>query len=927
MANSSNVIQSNKMPDSVNSYDLNPWEGELYQEVLHNSNQDEIDAVSDAFNADKLLEYYVQNGLMKELYQNTGFFVPQAELADDAVNYGQEKTTVGVDNGLGLFNQIKIYNFETHDDLANPPTYNTIKSGEYARLVELNDDGTVTDAQKILMSTKLSYVVGGLLATMGKNQHAGAAETITQMFLKAQGNADEVLRYLTPDGKSIYNLINEDGLDTSKVNMYFPEGFINLFGQWYLANKSLFEGGASEKIEPVINMTYNTSNPLPVRALNSSDFKFNFPSGASASVQSYYNTLQGIYGDMDALAGSLYTYTLNSFETVFNAKATMVSRYGTFDAANFYQEITFYFDTYNGHARLWCNITFIPVYKNKTGDSGLQFTNYDDTNINTGDVWPSNASNIIAGEMSPYGNLYWDTLNASSRANESGDIGVNSFTYNMGNPDMRIFGITPQAGRWYWDNLVSLGGGNADFDTDPNATEFDENSGLLSSFINSLSGNSSYKPKGNDNFPNYAMLNPLVGNQNINGSTTVSSQSGQLAALPTYADMTNTNYPWNSTPTTSINYVNQQQQQIQDLINNYIANHPELNADNSEIDLSNPSSGDSTGENATNTEETIIVDTAVPSTICEAYWLDSTDLGTISQRIWSESFYEDFIKRGAGCAIQEAVISLQTIYSFCALNAQNTTTIPMYIGGVNANLASPRLTMRYSETTLCDIQIKPLFQSYLDYTSVTYKLYLPAVGYVDLSAQDLLDGINSLGKTLRVKFVIDWFTGMGAYNLYSKTAAGQSVFLGSYQANFGSSIPLTQRNFQSAVQGCFQAVNGAAIGAATSGAAGAMLGAMPGLLNVAQNTFGSITQKGNFTANGAALGPKKIYLLRSYPNTAYTQDIRKFKNYPDYRACYIGNLKGSGLCSFETNNLKGSFSCTSEELEMIKSQLSEGVIL
>lgn len=906
------------------------WSIDDYKEILNKDHSSLLS--SDAIDNIRNIEYYYNNGKMSQLGKDFSITIPSNnvnEVVDKVILDESVILLMALKKGIGLYQTFTGGNIRNSDLLGTPPVADMSSGASYNRMIQENDDGTLSDSGMTLTSMKLTNMLSGYLASMGIQSKAGSMDEIAEKFITDNRGDSKFENWFAIDAGAnsyLFNLVQADSNDTDAVNFFAPNYIVDKFGEWVLTNHDLFEGGSSEKIQPDLNTAYNTSNPLPVRALTDSDFVLNRPSDATQ--QTYWDTMETNLGEsMSAIAANLYAYAYNNFVTAFNNNSTMTGRYGTFDAANFYQEVEFWFDPYNGNPRLDCRITFTPIYKNRTDDQGIEFTAYDDTNLNTGDIWTGGSTTVVTGQMSPFENKYWDTLTAFARRAWNGAIGDQSNT--MGNPTKRQFGITLSTNYWLFDNLLTEGAANTNFNFDSGATPYDENSGTLSSFINGLTGISNFLNKtgviDDDNkLWSYYIPNIL----NIANDTTTNTQAQQIAAKVKYKDIADDDEKQKETgmvlnPTGTAEKTKTNAREAADSI-----------ATTKDEALDIPLTDTAAEEMSNNQDLTtpilpaVSLPTVNANSFITAYNVSDGNLNAVGAKLWSADWLSILSALGTGDAISDAIISLNTVFSPVA---PSDTSQPLKIAGIQiGSETAGKISARYSSVTLGYIRIRSFFNNFMDY-ECTFELYLPGIGYITIDNSLILNGMSSGGRVIRVDFNIDWYTGEGVYVVYTTRLNNgtyeKTGIIGCYSANCGSSIPVTNRNFNQLIGNLAGAIGGIITAPASGGAS--LLAAGSGIAGVlgGGGMAGNISTKGSYTANALAAGPKSIFIRRTKPYSVYNQDIKNLKNLPDYRAAYLANLKGTGLTNIDSNTLKGAFTCTAQEMDEIKSLLESGVIL
>lgn len=925
------------------------WTTKQYKRVTNKYHSD-LSSV-DAFDNLRGIDYYYSTGSMSDLSKMFDITIPtniDVNIATTVPKEDMDIMVLSLKNGLGLFKTYIESNIKDSDLVGNPPVSDMGGSVSYNQMVNL-ENGTLTDTGMTLTAVRLQNMLEGYLGAMGVQPKAGSMNDVCAKFMDAYGDDVKLQNFAVINAGAdsyIYNLISKDANDSDAVNFYGPSYVVDKFGEWFLENHEMFEGSRTTE-PPTLSELYDVDNPLPISPAQLVDFS-NFKSaGLSGAHLTLYENFENAYGSFGAAVYQLYQHAFNAYKTAFDANASMVSKYGELDEENFYIYYKVELTTYNTIPCLYIIMDFIPYTKYRSGDCGVKFTDYDTDYMNTGYICPSQGRTIMAGQQWPSSsNKLWDTLRITSNMLLDGtfDVGSNMPDRKAGNPGIRYYGASTQSGEdykyWFGDN-ARLGGGNTNFNTDSTATPYDENSGTLSSFISTLSGVTDFLNKvdapGMDainklwNYYVPSLLNTLT-------EEYTTTQSSQIGTKIKYKDIADDEEKQQETgmilnPTGTLGKTKTNEKEMVDTIpttkENVDAKEKVVDKDLTEtidktkaeeLEQSNPDSS-----------SPIVPDVTLPtinaSSFITAYNVSDSNLNAVGNKLWSADWLSILQNLGAGDAISDAIISLNTVFSPIA---PSDTSQPLKIAGIQIGTETAgKISARYSSVTLGLIKTDSFFNNYLDY-ECTFELYLPGIGYVTIDNSLILKGVSSIrfGRTIRVDFVIDWYTGEGVYVVYTTRKENGSYMktgiIGCYSANCGSSIPVTNRSFNQLIGNLSSAVGGILAAPSTGGLS--MLGAAAGVF-AGGGMVGNISTKGSYTANALAAGPKSIFIRRTKPCNVYSGEIKNLKNLPDYRAVYLANLKGSGLTNIDSNTLKGSFTCTAQEMDEIKSLLEGGVIL
>lgn len=903
------------------------WTVEDYKEIL-NKNHDSLIS-SDAIDNIRNIEYYYNNGKMSQLERDSAISIISNNLSETGQRILIDDTAIlllALQKGIGLYQTFTGANIRNSSLLINPPEADMSSDTKYQRMIQENADGTLSDSGMTLTSIKLSNMLSGYLASIGIQSKSGSMDEITQKFVNDNKGDTKFENWLAVSGTSPYafNLLKADANDPDAVMFYAPNYFVDKFGEWILNNQELFEG-ARGKVNPVLNVTYDKDNRLPISALTAEDFIANIPPSDS-TMRDVYDAFVAQYGSFGAAVNELYQHTYSYLKSVYDANATLVARFGEMNQTDFLMEFKIYnLSLYNSTTpQMVCQLAVVPYLKNNSGnDNGIYFQNYDSTRVNTG-LWLNQNTVAFSGRTS---NGNTTIITARSVMDVDGNFDyITNWPY-YGTSNLSVWGLGADSGQvavCYSNNVI--GEGNANFNKDSTATPYDENSGTLSSFINGLTGLTNFLNKtgviDDDNkLWSYYIPNIL----NIDNKTTTNTQAQQIATKVKYKDIADddeknkdTGMVLNPTGTAEKTKINAKE-----------ATETIATEKDETLDISLTETQTQDISNNPDLTLPIVPDVTLPTvnanSFITAYKVSDSNLNAVGAKLWSADWLSILQNLGAGDAISDAIISLNTIFSPIA---PSDTSQPLKIAGIQIGTETAgKISARYSTVTLGYIKFKSFFNNYKDY-QCTFELYLPGIGYVTIDNSLILNNMSSGGRTIRVDFTIDWYTGEGVYVVYTTRKENGSYMktgiIGCYSANCGSSIPVTNRSFNQLIGNLSKAASDMWAAPATGGLS--MLGAAAGVF-AGGGMVGNISTKGSYTANALAAGPKSIFVRRTKPSSVFNQDIKTLKNLPDYRAAYLANLKGSGLTQIDSSSLKGAFTCTSSELDEIKSLLESGVIL
>ena len=240
------------------------------------------------------------------------------------------------------------------------------------------------------------------------------------------------------------------------------------------------------------------------------------------------------------------------------------------------------------------------------------------------------------------------------------------------------------------------------------------------------------------------------------------------------------------------------------------------------------------------------------------------------------------------------------------------------------------VTARFADIDMGSVTVKTTYDSYLDFSPYTrFKIYLPGVGLMDLSADDIMCPTDPETGTLKpvdestisVRYTLDLLTGLLVAFVFVN---GEMRY--QFPGKVGYNIPITGANYTSLVTGAVSAMAGLIGAAATGGlsapiTAGAISAAVSGTVNAMKP---EVHRGGNLSGDVSAMGEESPYLIYYRPNKPLVENQAAFTGFPSYKTGTISSFSGYTL--FLDAHIE-SVSCTSAERDEIMQLLKGGVII
>lgn len=260
---------------------------------------------------------------------------------------------------------------------------------------------------------------------------------------------------------------------------------------------------------------------------------------------------------------------------------------------------------------------------------------------------------------------------------------------------------------------------------------------------------------------------------------------------------------------------------------------------------------------------------------------------------------------------------------------------------IGAGVSMNKCSSQFMSFDFGYLQTPAYWKQALDYSPYTkVSLYLPYIGIVPLSADDVIDA------TLHLVYNIDLLTGaFSAILEVIKSIDGTqlSAPLYNWSGNIATQIPITAGNFSNVFGAIATAVAAVGVGAVTGGlgaaaagseagaasvAGGALSGAGHGLAANIGNVINAkphVQQGGRLDSAIGALSHEAAYLIIERPVQSLSSKFQSEQGYPSNIVETLKNLEGLTVC--EAPIMTGFSGVNEDELREIKTILTTGVIL
>ena len=322
------------------------------------------------------------------------------------------------------------------------------------------------------------------------------------------------------------------------------------------------------------------------------------------------------------------------------------------------------------------------------------------------------------------------------------------------------------------------------------------------------------------------------------------------------------------------------------------------------------------GGNGTFDFDSTEIDFGAPPTVTaagmvELYVPSTANLASLAQYLWAGSFDPDNFKKLFADPM-DAIIGLQIV----PVTATQIGTTPdtLYVGNLSTGLSMPKASRQYVPVDCGSLSIPRRLGSYLDYSPHTeMQLYLPYIGFVDISPDDCMGG------TVSVKYMVDIIGG----TCVAQVKCNNHV-LYEFAAACSCQVPVSAGQYQNIVLGAVR--GGVALVSGILGAAGG--GLFSGLSEAADAAMSmtkpKIQRSGGFGGSSGLMGHQTPYIIYTVPRLIVPGSQNNFIGYPSYITRTLGNL--TGFTQIDSIHLSGIPASQSEQAE-IEQLLQEGVYL
>lgn len=297
------------------------------------------------------------------------------------------------------------------------------------------------------------------------------------------------------------------------------------------------------------------------------------------------------------------------------------------------------------------------------------------------------------------------------------------------------------------------------------------------------------------------------------------------------------------------------------------------------------------------------------------YTPSEAQLQSLASYLWSGAFDPDTFKKLFGDPM-DAIIGLGIV----PIVPASAGTKNVRFGNVDSGISMSYVTTQWATKDCGSVKISKDVGSFLDYDATKISIYLPFIGFRDLSPDDVMGG------TIKVVYNIDILTGSCSAFIKHSTRG----VLYNYNGNCIMNIPLSAANYSGAIQNAVSTVaSGAGVLAGMiSGAAPVTAMSAVSMLHSAANTaFSSkpnIQRTGNLGGAAGLLSVKTPFVIIQRPNVSVPDYVQNYVGQTANKTASLGSCSGFTMVAY--CHIDG-ISATPGEISEIETLLKQGVIL
>lgn len=297
---------------------------------------------------------------------------------------------------------------------------------------------------------------------------------------------------------------------------------------------------------------------------------------------------------------------------------------------------------------------------------------------------------------------------------------------------------------------------------------------------------------------------------------------------------------------------------------------------------------------------------AIDTGMVSLYAISAAQGQALAAYMWDNTFWSAIVKNFS--SPMDNIISFAAIpMSIYALSGAAGNIV---IGNLDSGIqASKKLTTTYYEINCGTLKIDEYYRSFADYAPyVQMSISLPMCGIVNIDPDDCMGGY------INVVYHVDVFSG-SVVAFIRCFVNGVWTVLSQHAGNMQSQFPVTGRDYSNVYIGAINSIGALA--------QGNLVGAMSSAANVKPQ----YQRSGGVTSVAGLMGVRIPYLIISTPKYIMAENFRDVKGYTSNLKVEIGSCSGFLQATADNSELSGISGATADELDMIRSLLSDGIYI
>lgn len=311
--------------------------------------------------------------------------------------------------------------------------------------------------------------------------------------------------------------------------------------------------------------------------------------------------------------------------------------------------------------------------------------------------------------------------------------------------------------------------------------------------------------------------------------------------------------------------------------------------------------------------------------------MTDTMVQNFASALWSNTLWnaiKDFFTKPT-----DGVIALFTLYGVDVGTGASSQEIK--IGGHGTGVSAIPVTTRYKTVDLGSVAVPEFYSNVEDYAPYSSaEIFLPFIGFSTVDVNEIMN------STVNIKYVFDMWTGSLVARIFV-TRDGIKQELYNFTGSASVQIPLTDRDYTSAISslmlGAFDTAKNVVISGAIAAAAGAtggaallpalgagVVGGMNTLNNHTQGVKNRVQRSGSIGSIYGAMTNKKACIYVKRPIAYNANNYQHYYGFPANWTCTLRDCHG--FTRVKDIHLD-TVTCTDEERIEIERLLKQGVMM